>query len=115
MVLHYGNDLALGNYSFSKVDLRAAGFDAMLCPPWAEEDRAALRGGLLPFPPSPLSLTSKVTHARAPTTHPNMHHSPGACAAHAHMHTRGTKSRPHATSAANASLDGAFCPSADYC
>ena len=64
MVLHYGNDLAVPGlgYRFSKIELRNAGFDATLCPPWGRnaKDFAELKGGLLPHPPSPLALRTKV-------------------------------------------------------
>lgn len=63
MVLHYGNDLEVKGlgYRFSKIELRGAGFDASLCPPWGRnaQDFEELKGGLLPHPPSPLSLASK--------------------------------------------------------
>ena len=66
MVLHYGNDLAVNNtsYNFSKIAVREAGFDATLCPPWNLSPKAGFQvapGGLLPYPPSPLSLPSQVT------------------------------------------------------
>ncbi len=67
MVLHYGNDLAVNNtgYNFSKIAVHEADFDATACPPW---DLSPLPGrqvapaGLLPYPPSPLTLPSQVTH-----------------------------------------------------
>lgn len=60
-VLHYGNDLSVNGtgYTFSKIALRQAGFDATICPPW-HPDQSRLWGGLLPYPPSPLSLTGQV-------------------------------------------------------
>lgn len=62
MVLHYGNDLSVNNtdYNFSKIAIREAGFDATLCPPWDLSSERVPLGGLLPYPPSPLSLTSQV-------------------------------------------------------
>ena len=60
-VLHYGNDLVVNGtgYTFSKIALRQAGFDATLCPPW-NPDRSRHWGALLPYPPSPLSLPGQV-------------------------------------------------------
>ena len=60
-ILHYGNDLSVNGtgYTFSKIALRQAGFDATMCPAW-DAGQGKLRGGLLPYPPSPLSLTSQV-------------------------------------------------------
>lgn len=65
MVLHYGNDLAVNNtaYNFSKIRVREAKFDPTLCPPWdltPKPGREVAAGGLLPYPPSPLSLPSQV-------------------------------------------------------
>ena len=73
MVLHYGNDLSVNNtsYNFSKIAVREAGFDATLCPPWDLTPKPGFQvaaGGLLPYPPSPLSLPSQVT--QHVTTHP---------------------------------------------
>ncbi|CAL8472254.1 g11796 [Coccomyxa elongata] len=64
MVLHYGNDLAVNNtaYNFSKIRVREAEFDPTLCPPWDlahKPGREVAAGGLLPYPPSPLSLPSQ--------------------------------------------------------
>ncbi len=62
-VLHYGNELAINNityYEFNKIDLKANKFNPLECPPWTQKD-GKFTSGLLPFPPSPLSFTTKVT------------------------------------------------------
>ncbi len=72
MVLHYGNDLSVDGtgYNFSKIEVREANFDATLCPPWALPADRVGPGGLLPYPPSPLSLPSQV---QQPVTTPTAH------------------------------------------
>ena len=62
-MLHYGNELAINNityYEFNKIDLKANKFNPLECPPWTKKD-GKFTSGLLPFPPSPLSFTTKVT------------------------------------------------------
>jgi hypothetical protein len=78
MVLHYGNDLTVNDtgYSFSKIKIREARFDAMLCPPWELSDNSVTAGGLLPYPPSPLSSSAK---ARLPKLLSQRNHNACSC------------------------------------